>query len=187
MKPSPRLMSALVPVAVLSFFLSACGSGAPEAVDVLASPISSEAPVKGSVASEDSLEAEQAGGEIKVVTDANFAREVLMSDKTVLVWFWANCRGECERMTRILQEIADGQDSLIIATINVVENGVARDTYNIRQAMTMIVYQCGRPVRQISTFPKTADDEKLRSGLESQLDLHSLSLFLDRYPCLSGQ
>ena len=175
MKPSPRLMSALVPVAVLSFFLSACGSGAPEAVDVLASPISSEAPVKGAVASEDSLEAEQAGGEIKVVTDANFTREVLMSDKPVLVYFWASCRAACEMMTQVLQEIAAEQDSLIIAKISVVENGVARDRYNIRQAMTLIVYQRGQIVKTISAFPTTADVEKLRSWLESQLELHLMS------------
>jgi len=175
MKPSPRLMSALVPVAVLSFFLSACGSGAPEAVDVLASPISSEAPVKGAVASEDSLEAEQAGGEIKVVTDANFTREVLWSDKPVLVYFWASCRAACEMMTQVLQEIADEQDSLIIAKISVVENGVARDRYNIRQSMTLIVYQRGQIVKTISAFPTTADVEKLRSWLESQLELHLMS------------
>ena len=157
MKPSPRLMSALVPVAVLSFFLSACGSGAPEAVDVLASPISSEAPVKGAVASEDSLEAEQAGGEIKVVTDANFTREVLWSDKPVLVYFWAEWCGPCKTTTRILQEIAAEQDSLIIAKINVDENPATPSTYGITSIPTMHVYQGGQIVKTfIGAKPKAA-------------------------------
>ena len=166
MKPSPRLMSALVPVVVLSFFLSACGSGAPEAVDVLASPISSEAPVKGSVASEDSLEAEQAGGEIKVVTDANFTREVLRSDKPVLVYFWAEWCGPCKMTTRILEEIADEQDSLIIAKINVDENPATPSTYDIRQIPTLNVYQRGQIVKTISgATPKASLVEKLKPYL----------------------
>jgi len=160
MKPSPRQMSALVPVMVLSFFLSACGSGAPEAVDVPASTISSETPVKGSVATEDSLEAEQAGeevealgsfpgGEIKVVTDANFGKEVLMSDKPVLVNFWAEWCGPCRLTDRILQEIAAEQDSLIIAKINVDENPSTPSTYGITSIPTLHVYQGGQIVKTI--------------------------------------
>jgi thioredoxin 1 len=98
-----------------------------------------------------------------------------MSDKPVLVYFWASCRAACEMMTQVLQEIAAEQDSLIIAKISVVENGVARDRYNIRQAMTLIVYQRGQIVKTISAFPTTADVEKLRSWLESQLELHLMS------------
>ena len=58
-------------------------------------------------------------GEIKVVTDANFAEEVLMSDKPVLVDFWAEWCGPCKKIGPILQEIAAEQDSLIIAKMNV--------------------------------------------------------------------
>ena len=168
MKPSPRQMSALVPVMVLSFFLSACGSGAPEAVDVPASTISSETPVKGSVATEDSLEAEQAGeevealgsfpgGEIKVVTDANFAEEVLMSDKPVLVDFWAEWCGPCKKIGPILQEIAAEQDSLIIAKMNVDENPSTPSTYGIASIPTLNVYQGGQIVKTIiGAKPKAA-------------------------------
>jgi len=161
MKPSARQMSALVTVAVLSFFLSACGSGAPEAVDVSTSTISSETPVKGSVATEDSLEAEQAGeevealgsfpgGEIKEVTDANFAKEVLMSDKPVLVYFWAKWCGPCKQTGQILQDVADRQPPLIIVKMNVDENPSTWRTYNIRSIPTLIVYQGGQIKKTIT-------------------------------------
>ena len=75
MKPSARQMSALVTVAVRSFFLSACGSGAPDAVDVPTATTSSETPVKGSVASEDSPEAEQTGEEVEALEVASDAAE----------------------------------------------------------------------------------------------------------------
>ena len=168
MKPSARQMSALVTVAVLSFFLSACGSGAPEAVDVPTSTTSSEASAKGSVASEDSPKAGQAGeevealgsfpeGEIKVVTDANFGKEVLMSDKPVLVNFWAEWCGPCRMNDRILQEIAAEQDSLIIAKINVDENPSTQSTYGITFLPTLHVYQGGQIVKTIiGPKPKAA-------------------------------
>lgn len=168
MKPSARQMSALVTVAVLSFFLSACGSGAPDAVDVPTSTTSSETPVKGSVASEDFLEAEQTGevvealgsfakGEIKVVTDANFGEEVLMSDKPVLVDFWAEWCGPCRQIGPILQEIAAEQDSLIIAKINVDENPSTMSTYGITSIPTLHVYKGGQIVKTIiGAKPKAA-------------------------------
>ena len=168
MKPSARQMSALVSVAVLSFFLSACGSDAPEAVDVPTSTTSSETSVKGSAASEDSLETEQTGeevealgsfpkGEIKVVTDTNFSKEVLMSDKPVLVEFWAEWCGPCRMIDPILQEIAAEQDSLIIAKINVDENTSTPSTYGITSIPTLHVYQGGQIVKTIiGAKPKAA-------------------------------
>jgi thioredoxin 1 len=109
------------------------------------------------VASEDSLEAEQAGGEIKVGTDANFTREVLRSDKPVLVYFWAEWCGPCKTTTRILQEIAAEQDSLIVAKINVDENPATPSTYGITSIPTMHVYQGGQIVKTfIGAKPKAA-------------------------------
>ena len=168
MKPSVRQMSALVTVAVLSFFLSACGSVAPEAEDVPTSTTSSEASAKGSVASEDSPVAGQAGekvealgsfpkGEIKVVTDANFRKEVLMSDRPVLVNFGAEWCGPCKMVARTLQEIADEQDSLIIAKMNVDENPLTSSSYFITSLPTLNVYQGGQIVKTIiGAKPKAA-------------------------------
>ena len=168
MEPSARQMSVLVSVAVLSFFLSACGSDAPDAVDVPTSTTLSETSVKGSVASQEFLEAEQTGeevealgslpkGEIKVVTDANFDKEVLMSDKPVLVDFWAEWCGPCRQIGPILQEIAAEQDSLIIAKINVDENPSTPSTYGITSIPTLNVYQGGQIVKTIiGAKPKAA-------------------------------
>ena len=88
-------------------------------------------------------------GEIKVVTDANFAEEVLMSDKPVLVDFWAEWCGPCKKIGPILQEIAAEQDSLIIAKMNVDENPSTPSTYGITSIPTLHVYQGGQIVKTI--------------------------------------
>jgi thioredoxin 1 len=88
-------------------------------------------------------------GEIKVVTDANFAEEVLMSDKPVLVDFWAEWCGPCKKIGPILQEIAAEQDSLIIAKMNVDENPSTPSTYGITSIPTLNVYQGGQIVKTI--------------------------------------
>ena len=96
-------------------------------------------------------------GEIKVVTDANFAEEVLMSDKPVLVDFWAEWCGPCKKIGPILQEIAAEQDSLIIAKMNVDENPSTPSTYGITSIPTLHVYQGGQIVKTIiGAKPKAA-------------------------------
>ena len=96
-------------------------------------------------------------GEIKVVTDANFAEEVLMSDKPVLVDFWAEWCGPCKKIGPILQEIAAEQDSLIIAKMNVDENPSTPSTYGITSIPTLNVYQGGQIVKTIiGAKPKAA-------------------------------
>ena len=96
-------------------------------------------------------------GEIKVVTDANFAEEVLMSDKPVLVDFWAEWCGPCKKIGPILQEIAAEQDSLIIAKMNVDENPSTPSTYGITSIPTLNVYQGGQIEKTIiGAKPKAA-------------------------------
>jgi thioredoxin 1 len=96
-------------------------------------------------------------GEIKVVTDANFAEEVLMSDKPVLVDFWAEWCGPCKKIGPILQEIAAEQDSLIIAKMNVDENPSTPSTYGITSIPTLNVYEGGQIVKTIiGAKPKAA-------------------------------
>ncbi|MCF8530681.1 MAG: thioredoxin [Candidatus Nanopelagicales bacterium] len=96
-------------------------------------------------------------GEIKFVTDANFAEEVLMSDKPVLVDFWAEWCGPCKKIAPILEEIAAEHDSLVIAKLNVDENPSTAASYGITSIPTMNVYQGGQIVKTIiGAKPKAA-------------------------------
>ena len=95
---------------------------------------------------------------LKTVTDASFADDVLMSDKPVLVDYWAVWCGPCRMIAPILEEIdITHGDKLTIAKLNVDENPRTASDYGIVSIPTLNVFQGGRVVKQIvGAKPKAA-------------------------------
>jgi thioredoxin 1 len=85
-----------------------------------------------------------------IVTDASFADDVLLSEKPVLVDFWADWCGPCKMVAPVLEEIAGTHaDKLTVAKLDVDANpGTARD-YQILSLPTMMLFSGGKPVKQI--------------------------------------
>ena len=96
-------------------------------------------------------------GAAKTVTEANFATEVLASEKPVLVDFWAEWCGPCKMVAPILEEIARENDGIVIAKLNVDENPQTAASYGITSIPTMNVYSGGQIVKTIiGAKPKAA-------------------------------
>jgi thioredoxin 1 len=96
-------------------------------------------------------------GVTKTVTDASFADDVLMSDKTVVVDFWAEWCGPCKLIAPILEEIAASNESIVIAKLNVDENPQTSASYGITSIPTMNIYKGGQVVKTIiGAKPKAA-------------------------------
>ncbi|MDA8435990.1 MAG: thioredoxin [Actinomycetales bacterium] len=96
-------------------------------------------------------------GAVKIVTDATFADDVLLSEKPVLVDFWAEWCGPCKMISPVLEEIAGTQEKLAIVKVNVDENPVTGASERIMSLPTMNVYRGGRVVKQIiGARPKAA-------------------------------
>ena len=96
-------------------------------------------------------------GATKKVTDASWADDVLMSDKPVIVDFWAEWCGPCKMVAPILEEIAAENDGVVIAKLNVDENPQTAASYGITSIPTMNVYQGGQIVKTIiGAKPKAA-------------------------------
>ena len=96
-------------------------------------------------------------GATKDVTDASFADDVLMSDKPVIVDFWAEWCGPCKMVAPILAEIAAENDGIVVAKLNVDENPQTAASYGITSIPTMNVFKGGQVVKTIiGAKPKAA-------------------------------
>ena len=96
-------------------------------------------------------------GATKIVTDASFADDVLLSTKPVVVDFWAEWCGPCKMVAPILEEIAAAHDGIVIAKLNVDENPQTSASYGITSIPTLNVFQGGKVVKSIiGAKPKAA-------------------------------
>ena len=55
------------------------------------------------------------------VNSKNFEEEVMSSDKTVLIDFWASWCGPCRMLSPIVDEVAEENDSIKVCKVNVDE------------------------------------------------------------------
>jgi thioredoxin 1 len=101
------------------------------------------------------------------VTDASFDQDVLNSEKTVLVDFWAEWCGPCRAVGPILDQIAaEHADKIEVVKLNVDDNPQTAAKYQITSIPAMKVYQGGEVVKTvIGAKPKPALEADLAAYL----------------------
>ena len=92
------------------------------------------------------------------VTDDTFDQDVLKSGKTVVVDFWATWCGPCKMVAPVLDEIAgENSEKITVAKLDIDQNPSTARDYQVMSIPTMIVFQDGKPVKQIvGAKPKAA-------------------------------
>lgn len=87
--------------------------------------------------------------ELKINSE-NFEKEVLNSEKPVLVDFFADWCGPCKMMAPIVEELATELDGRAkVGKINVDENSDIAVEYNVMSIPTLIVFKNGKEEKRL--------------------------------------
>lgn len=80
--------------------------------------------------------------------------DLINSESTVLVDFWAEWCGPCKKMLPVLQDVAE-EGLVTVAKVNVDENPDLSQQYEISSIPTMLLFKNGQVVHQIiGAMPK---------------------------------
>ena len=91
------------------------------------------------------------------LTLENFEAEVVQSEKTVLVDFWASWCGPCRMLSPIVDEIAEERTDVKVAKVNVDEQEELAMRFGIMSIPTLIVFKNGEITKKtMGVQPKAA-------------------------------
>ena len=97
-----------------------------------------------------------------IINKNNFQNEVMDSEKTVLLDFWASWCAPCRMVVPIIEEIAGERPDIKVGKINVDEQPELASKFGIMSIPTLVVMKNGKIVQQVSgARPKKAILEML--------------------------
>ena len=101
------------------------------------------------------------------VTDDQFEQEVLQSDGTVLVDFWAEWCGPCKALAPLVDELSvEMGDKVKVVKVNVDECPAAPAKYGVRGIPTLMIFRDGQVTEtKVGSMQKAELTEWVESSL----------------------
>ena len=103
----------------------------------------------------------------KSTKDSTFDQDISSTNFTVLVDFWAEWCGPCKQIGPILDEISEEKkDTLKILKLNIDENPLTPQKYNVRGIPTLMMFKEGKLIdTKVGSLPKSSLIEWINSKL----------------------
>ena len=99
---------------------------------------------------------------VNQINEENFEKEVLKSEGTVLVDFYADWCGPCKMMSPVIDTIAEENEAVKVGKINVDENPDLAEKYNVMSIPTIMVFKAGNLAK---TFVGVTPKEQILDAL----------------------
>ena len=85
----------------------------------------------------------------------NFDQEVLNSDKTVLIDFWASWCMPCRMLSPVVDEIAEENQNIKVCKVNVDKEGELASAFNVSSIPMLAVIKDNKVVKtSVGVIPK---------------------------------
>ena len=92
---------------------------------------------------------------VKIITKENFEAEVLKSQKTVLIDFWATWCGPCQMLSPVVDSFAEENPEISVCKVNVDEQPELAMAFGIESIPTLVVMKGGKAVnKSLGVIPK---------------------------------
>ena len=99
---------------------------------------------------------------VKTFSEENFEEEVLKSEGTVLVDFYADWCGPCKVMSPIIDEIAEEVSTTKVGKVNVDESSELAIKYDVASIPTIMVFKNGELTK---TFVGVTEKDEIKNEL----------------------
>lgn len=95
------------------------------------------------------------------VNSENFENEVLKSEKTVLIDFYADWCGPCQMLSPIVEQVASENDNIKVVKINVDNAQDLAMDYGVMSIPTLVVIKDGQEANRVVGLVSKSEVEKL--------------------------
>ena len=108
-----------------------------------------------SIVNEDEGNTITSGNAVTEVNEDNFEQEVLQSEKTVLIDFYADWCNPCKILSPIVEEVAEENDNIKVVRVNVANSENLAMEYGAYSIPTLVVIKDGKEInRSIGVISK---------------------------------
>lgn len=102
-------------------------------------------------------------GKVLEVTSESFQKEVLESENTVLIDFYADWCGPCKRLSPIVEELAEEEKNVKFVKINIDDNEDIAIEYQVMSIPTLVVIKNGKEAnRSVGLIDKSRIQELIK-------------------------